>query len=686
MIVILLILVDITSQELITNSQIELCDQTQNNDCSDIMFIQLTLENSQNISTQQIQINQTIVNNNTLQLQTPINISIIQTPVYAYYPIQYFKDYNSKPYEFKIPLSADKICDDNWFSNSPTCEFQNSEKNKIQDSQGFCCSCNSQDLIQQNDDNDDLIRDNICNKTAVTSIAFCLRQSPLWYSSYKISQFIIQYNITISISYSLNLTKQFNLGSEIQEQKDQNIFAKIVSGFSPQQQPPVLENLYFMKPSLPIDHNRVQIGSEAYMLIPQELVGQGDCNKIGVSYSSFKNQTQKCKVLMQSCLQNQIEDLYQNDLELIANNSQPQYLIFKYGQFKQTNINDDLFLQYSFNQSMTTSIELQINNANDITYIKDIKESEKGQIDLVEIHNFSAASGFGLLYAQITNIGEISCKFQSFLNCSNNTQTIYSIDLSLDPQKSKIVQQDINFSTQIRESNSCNFSLLNNEGSLLDWKTIYFDELMDNNQKSNSSFNFKENTCDSKCSPFFDIYCYFQYNCESQIITFFTVLSGIFITICFCCIYLGYKKKLSCCQFKKQLQNNTSPLESVLYQQNKELKRRIKLSDSYQESYCQQQILSVSQDEVMYLNLALGTDPISNELQCDASFEVLATYQKKELIKLSVKRNSQFVRIFKQIYGLQNIERNVKKYLAVKVESISLFSSLLTEFPLFTIY
>ncbi|CAD8130660.1 unnamed protein product [Paramecium sonneborni] len=455
-------------------------------------------------------------------------------------------------------------------------------------------------------------------------------QSPLWYSSYKISQFIIQYNITISISYSLNLTQQFNLGSEIQEQKDQNIFAKIVSGFSPQQQPPVLENLYFMKPSLLINHNGVQIGSEAYMPIPQELVGQGDCNKIGVSYSSFKNQTQKCKILMQSCLQNQIEDLYQNDLELIANNSQPQYLIFKYGQFKQTNINDDLFLQFTFDESMTTSIELFINNANDITYIKDIKESEKGQIDLVEIHNFSAASGFGSLYAQITNIGEI------FLNCFNNTQTIYSTDLSLDPQKSKIVQQDINFSTQIRESNSCNFSLLNNEGSHLDWKTIYFDELNDNNQKSNSSFNFKENTCDSKCSPFFDIYCYFQYKCESYIITFFTVLSGIFITICFCCIYLGYKKKLSCCQFKKQLQNNTSPLESFLYQQNKELKRRIKLSDSYQESYCQQQILilSVSQDEGQIQFLMNSNEMHHLKYWKHIRRKSLQNYQLKETVNL----------------------------------------------------
>jgi hypothetical protein len=53
------------------------------------MLISLTVDNSQNISTDYIKITQTTVDNETLNLKTPIIISITKTPVYAYYPLKY---------------------------------------------------------------------------------------------------------------------------------------------------------------------------------------------------------------------------------------------------------------------------------------------------------------------------------------------------------------------------------------------------------------------------------------------------------------------------------------------------------------------------------------------------------------------------------------------------------------------
>jgi len=55
-------------------------------------------------------------------LSTPITLTITKTPVYAYYPLQYFQDYNNQPYELKIPAAVNP-CNDNWTSNSPTCGF-----------------------------------------------------------------------------------------------------------------------------------------------------------------------------------------------------------------------------------------------------------------------------------------------------------------------------------------------------------------------------------------------------------------------------------------------------------------------------------------------------------------------------------------------------------------------------------
>ncbi|CAD8104961.1 unnamed protein product [Paramecium primaurelia] len=682
---ILLILLTHTSQELLTTSQIKICDSQNNTDCSENMLIQLTIENSNTTSTEQIQINSTILNNQTLQLSTPISLTITKTPVYAYYLLQYFQDYNNQPYELKIPAAVNP-CNDNWNSNSPTCGFQYLNSNKIQDSQGFCCSCESSDSIAQDDD---LARINICNKASVKTMAFCLRYSPLWYSSYNISKFEIHYNITIQIKYSNDEIEQYTLGSEIKDWQGETSIAKIIQDYIPSNQPPSLESFMLMKPSSPANHIRVQAGTSAYMFVPKELLGQGECNKIGVSYSSFKNEINSCKKQIRSCLQNQLEDLYQNDIAMVNNNSQPFYLIQKYGKFQQISINNNQFLQFSIDQQMFTTIALQINTTGRISYDGNIQSTEKGQIDLAEIQNFSISSGSGILYAQITNIGDILSEFKSYFNCSINTITINSTELSLQPLKSKIIKQEINVSIDIKESNLCNFSLLNNEGSLLDWKIVYLNQQHDNNNinenknKSNNQIATNIGTiCELKCSQFFDISCYLQNNCEQQTITFFTVLGAILFTFTFSLIYVCYKKKVVCWS-NDQTISIIPPLDSILYQQN----RKIGGSQSSYEQISQQQIqiLSANVNKIMYLNLALGTDPISNHLQQDSSFEVLANYQNKELIKLQIKRKSNFVRIFKEIYGLQDVDRNIKKYLDVKKESIQLFSNLLTEFPLFSI-
>ncbi|CAD8210433.1 unnamed protein product [Paramecium octaurelia] len=685
--VFLLTLLRLTSQELLATSQIKHCDSNNNTNCSENMLIMLTIENSYSTSTEQIQINSTLLNNQTVQLSTPFTLTITKTPVFAYYPLKYFQDYNSQPYELQIPAAVNP-CDDNWTSNSPTCGFQYSNNSKIQDSQGFCCSCGSSEY---NDQSDQSVRTNICKNASVSAMAFCLRYSPLWYSSYNISKFVIHYNITISIEYSNDEVEQYTLGSKVKEFQGESSIAKIISDYIPSKQPPSLESFMLMKPSSPASHNRVQAGSAAYLFVPQKFLGQGECNKIGVSYTSFKIERNSCQKQIRSCLQNQIEDLYQNDVALLSNNSQPTYLTSKYGEFKQINIDNDQYIQFSIDEQMFTTITVEINTTGRISYFGNNKDSQKGQIDLVEIHNFSIASGSGLLYAQITNIGDILSEFKSFFICSTNSITINSTELSLEPLKSKIIEQVINVSIDIKKSNICNFSLLSNEGSLLDWRIVYLDEQNNNTIQSNNqnkTITSEGKGCEIQCSQFFDISCYLRNNCEQEIITFFTVLGGILLTFSSCCLYVGYKRNVCCCWSKNKKMSIVPPLDSVLYQQHSQMNRRSGGSESSYEQISQLQvsILSANVNKIMYLNLGLGTDPISNHLQSDASFEVLATFQNKDLVELSIKRKSPFVRIFKEIYGLQDADRNVKKYLEGKRESISLFSNLLTEFPLFCIF
>lgn len=57
-----------------------------------------------------------------------------------------------------------------------------------------------------------------------------------------------------------------------------------------------------MKPTSPSTNERVTAGSSEYMIISKELVGTGECNKIGVTYSSFRTESDRCSKKVNSCL------------------------------------------------------------------------------------------------------------------------------------------------------------------------------------------------------------------------------------------------------------------------------------------------------------------------------------------------------------------------------------------------
>ncbi|CAD8111745.1 unnamed protein product [Paramecium primaurelia] len=679
--------------EIISQSQINKCyaNSTNNTQCSEKMLISLTVENAQNIVTEYIKISETTVDNQTSQLKTPIIISVTKTPVYAFYPLKYTQDYNSQPYEVKI-AGAILSCDDSWYSNSPTCGFQYENKKKIFDSQGFCCSCGILDLIGLGDE---FARGNICRQAGLTTatMAFCLRYSNLWYSAYEISTYSIFYNITIQVTYSNQESEELKLGSEVKAVQGKTLIGRIIGDFTPLNPPPSLESFYFMRPSSPSSNARVQAGSAAFMIVSKEQVGRGECNKIGVSYSAFRTESERCKKQVKSCLKNQLEDFYLEDQALIANNSQPKYLLSRYGKFKSIYMNNETFLQYNVEGSMSTMITLEINTTGLISYVVNLG---KGKIDLAEIQDFEAKSGNGLLYAQITNVGDIASEFNTYLNCSINVIPINTVALYLEPLESYIIKKDVNVLSDMNKSNQCNFSLLNNQGTLLDWKQIEFNttEIQYESEQNHDEQNIQDNeinaldelynNCNSDCSIFFDITCYILNDCNSQIITFFTVIGITFLFIIICLTCISYRKKLCCC--KKQHKCKSRPLETIIqkdYTINHKSNKRYE--NSISENNIENSSLQLIQNRIMYLNLVSGSDPISNQLQSDVSFEVLASYHKKQLINIKIKKNSNFLKIFQDVYGQESLERNVKKYFQKKCESVLLFNNLLTDLPLFSL-
>ena len=65
-----------------------------------------------------------------------------------------------------------------------------------------------------------------------------------------------------------------------------------------------------------------------------------ECNKIGVSYSAFRNQVNPCTRQTGTCLANQPDDLYKADSAKIAKGLKGQYFTSNYGDLDLLNFGD----------------------------------------------------------------------------------------------------------------------------------------------------------------------------------------------------------------------------------------------------------------------------------------------------------------------------------------------------------
>lgn len=189
-------------------------------------------------------------------------------------------------------------CDDDNYSDSPTCGFQYDKDGiKIPDSQGFCCSCGFTQTVGL--DNDKLDRGRVCSAFNIGtgfSSASCLRYAPLWYSAFSVSTYTIYYEIQIVIQYNTSYNETMSIGSQSFVSQSPDVIARLIGDFTPLEPPPILSNLYLMKPSRPITNARVMEGSRAWMFVPRDLVtlDASECGKVGVGYSAFRNEANAC--------------------------------------------------------------------------------------------------------------------------------------------------------------------------------------------------------------------------------------------------------------------------------------------------------------------------------------------------------------------------------------------------------
>ena len=363
----------------------------------------------------------------------------------------------------------------------------------------------------------------------------------------------------------------------IDKNSELEVMARVVGDLEGPEQVPTLENKILIKPNEDTlkedDFNLAYL--HYWMLAEREMFTfTGDeWNKIGVGYTAFQTQNDKWTVPANSCLKNQILDIYFDDLETIQAGETPKYVIGAH--FLPDNINygvdpetSEIYLSYLYPATQTTLVSLEISADN----IKFYRTVASGQIleAAIRVDEFEAMSSEGYIDYSIQSESRFNSSFYvSLQNCTQGILTPAAHQIFTEPYE--VINGTFNISTTLTESMNytCIFILQNSEGTEIDSKEVNFSTVeqvnitvdQGNNGTTPDSTPVEEELepgagCQS-CNPV-NIIWMMQHLCIASMLFTFAVYASLigFIVItckycpciykylfCWCCYATGTKRR-----------------------------------------------------------------------------------------------------------------------------------------------
>lgn len=404
----------------IISGQLQTCERTSDilaeQSCKEKLSVSLTLSSGE-VSQFEYEMNSITKDSSSIPLNTPIKVSVAIEDNRVIYPLQYVKTFNGKPIE-KVIVRNDFLvakCDDSPGSNQPTCGWQfNSNKEKIQNSQGFCCECEFSDTLGLS--NSDLnTRGGINCKQLIRkqSSGHCLVLDDINYMGFTLEAPTIVYRIKVEMT--IGESKQvLTLTPSLKTQSVSGFGANLVGSFAPSQQISSFSNMMLF--AAEGDNEIASVGAKYMMLIDKSYISLtgSECDKIGTLYSAFRTQPNGCKQKPMTCLQNQLLDFHNSDIERIRTGKIPQYHIVRYGDYDMKSVNSIASLVLVPKEMTVAMINLVI-DARSITSIiaKSTGKIESAVLGPVDMSNQAK------LTVQVTNTGQISANFLVSVDCSS---------------------------------------------------------------------------------------------------------------------------------------------------------------------------------------------------------------------------------------------------------------------------
>ena len=573
----------VSSAALLAQSSISRCDDHDERiDCQEKLLVSMVVENSKMYETEYLEVSVGCVGEDRC-LESNMTIGLTKTPVSLLYSLSNPRIFNGRPYEEYHQSgygSGRGTCVDSEFRSDTTCGWATSDGYDVTDSQGFCCVCPSfgGEKIYRG------FRD--CSYSlswvleGTPSSGHCLRYDDnWWYRGYQIGKYQIDFEIQVHITRSTkadtNATDHTSTGEDLDVDLDVgsaanamnatnttisetltlspvrtiapssqgDVVAELVGDFAAYAELSSLQGHWLMIPVQPgLSPNQVLSSNlDMWSIFDPSMVSTaGECDKIGVSYTSFKHQNDACDRPFGSCLNNQIFHFESEDQSRMKRGLAPLYNVQRYGG-GVTNVGqaqqlpEGLVLKLPMTLMRSSVVALSI----DADALIFVTNAGRAAIIQASLDDFTAIEEAGLLSVSVNNTSSKPAMFYvSVVDCTANVLPVIQKSAAIQAGVVRTFHFDVQASTDLASANAtCSVVVANALGDVTDSRNIHFSmnstdygPLVEQNASDggNQPGNPPESlTCAEQCPNILSLKCSLLRRCWKRLFDGTAIIGGI---------------------------------------------------------------------------------------------------------------------------------------------------------------
>ncbi|EFJ46133.1 hypothetical protein VOLCADRAFT_105707 [Volvox carteri f. nagariensis] len=486
---------------------------------------------------------------------------------------------------------------DDW----PQCGWQKVDGKRVPDSQGFCCWCDRKVIWDQTAVNARTRANKACDENMFPELerepvsAHCLRLDDQWYRGYNLRpggtlQFGVRLEVhiptagkpasmayvngTLRISKSTVITRSesldLTLAGPLVTTSNKMTSARLLGDLSSYAQVPDLGTRALMIPRADFNETElypgdsVPVNGRTWMMVNRTMVTYDglSCDKIGTSYTAFRNQQNACFRTESTCLRNQLKDLFEGDQKRIGSGMTPLYLL---SQFNGVNgmavdaIDGAIYLRLPI-ASQPPSVMLTV-SADTVQMTTALSPGKLSNLRMCEFGSTTSCGSLGFItrghiFLSVANMGLLPADYIIVVSdCSlNNVWPIEARMITVN------AGQTVNLSPPIpiymndttTKERSCAVQLYDATGKAVDRQKLTFDATASKGlQKPSRNVNATNATnCDEVCANPAGVSCFIENDCPAKMGRFLGILAAILAGITLmvlACKYSWFSKLYGCC-------------------------------------------------------------------------------------------------------------------------------------------